>query len=82
MLAAIDRRLVELKADRDSLYYRSYASWFEHGPDLGFPRWAKLALAIGGGLLVILFAFAVALRIQVARRTRELEQQNAKLAEL
>ncbi|MBW2277732.1 MAG: transporter substrate-binding domain-containing protein, partial [Deltaproteobacteria bacterium] len=81
VLRAIDQHLVELKADRESLYYRSYASWFEHGPDLGFPAWAKWALVIGGGLLVILFAFAVALRIQVGRRTRELSAQNVVLAQ-
>jgi len=81
VLAAIDRHLTELKGDPESLYHRSYASWFERGGDPGFPTWAKWTLAIGGGLLVILFAFAVALRVQVARRTRELSEQNAKLAE-
>jgi len=79
VLRAIDRHLAELKADPDSQYFHSYTSWFEPGSDRGFPRWAKYALSVGGGLLVLLLAFAVVLRVQVGRRTRELSEQNQQL---
>ena len=71
LLAAIDDRLAELKSDRSSVYYHAYESWFGRQPSATWPRWLVLSLGIAAGLLVLLAAFIIALRMQVRARTRE-----------
>ena len=68
----VDRHLAALKAEPDSLYYRSLARWIKEDPTASLPTWL-LPTAVGtAGLLVLLAGFALATRFQVRRKTQEL----------
>ena len=69
---AVDRHLAALKAEPDSLYYRSLAHWIKEDSVVTLPAWL-LPTAVGiAGLLVLLAGFALATRFQVRRKTQEL----------
>lgn len=73
-LQAIDRHLAQLKADRDSAYYRSLARWTGDVAATVWPRWLAPTMAAALATLVVAFAWGVTLRRQVAARTLEVER--------
>jgi len=83
LLVAIDSRLAQMRADRQSIYYESLDDWLGMRKSLMTPTrllWAIGALAVVA-LLVLLIN--VILRRQVGRRTAELEEgQQALEAEI
>lgn len=81
----VDRHLTALKAEPDSLYYRSLARWIKEDPVPTLPVWL-LPTAVGtAGVLVLLAGFALATRFQVRRKTQELvlrgEELRSEIAE-
>ncbi len=80
LIAAIDRRVIQLKEDRQSIYYRSLEKWFGVKPvnKPVIPGWAKLMLLGIGGLALLLLGANVVLKSQVKSKTRELRQDIAK----
>lgn len=79
LLTTIDARLVEMKADNSSFYYKSYDAWFEGNETSVIPTWLVLVLATIVGLVALLAIFSVILRAQVLRKTRELVSQKQHL---
>ena len=80
--AAIDRHLVRMKGDPRSVYYRSLRRWTSEDVRPRLPSWLKTAaLAVAAALLAFL-AWSVALRHQVAVRTRQLAARNEENARL
>ena len=75
LLAAIDRHLIALKADPDSIYYQSLRRWLESPPPERTPGWLPWAAAVAGGLLLLALAIAGFLRHQVYRQTGELQRR-------
>lgn len=75
LLAAIDRHLIALKADPDSIYYQSLRHWLEGAPPERIPGWLPWAAAVAGGLLLLALAIAGFLRRQVYRQTGELQRR-------
>lgn len=59
---AIDRHMVELKADKDSLYYQSLNNWLGIEQVAVFPDWVKWSLGFGIGALGLLLTFIYTLR--------------------
>ncbi|HWU39993.1 MAG TPA: SpoIIE family protein phosphatase, partial [Candidatus Acidoferrum sp.] len=79
LLAALDRSLTELKADKRSAYYRSLNVWIEGVQTLVFPKWLNPLWVIGGvgssGLLIV--GMNLLLRRQVRLRTEALRESLA-----
>ena len=71
VLAALDRDLLQMKVDPDSVYHRSIEHWLG-GAQREIPRWVPWALAVLAGGLALLIANGALLRMQVRRRTAEL----------
>lgn len=69
---AVDRHLAALKAEPDSLYYRSLAHWIKEDSVVTLPAWLLPTAFGAAGLLVLLAGFALATRFQVRRKTQEL----------
>lgn len=79
LLQAIDRHLIEMKADPDSPYYRAIKSWQPEETKFVIPTWIKiLALALGLGLIYGGTA-AFILKRQVRLRTTELQSSNREM---
>ncbi|MHB0915379.1 MAG: ATP-binding protein [Thermoleophilia bacterium] len=78
LVAAIDQGVTRMKNDPDSAFYLSLQRWLDVKPDVGqsIPAYIKIALAGITGLLSLIALFALALRRQVAARTRELSSSN------
>jgi serine phosphatase RsbU (regulator of sigma subunit) len=79
LLAALDRHLTELKADKRSVYYHSLNMWIEGVQTLVFPKWLNPLWVIGGvastGLLIV--GMNLLLRRQVRLRTEALRESLA-----
>ncbi|MFN3544712.1 MAG: EAL domain-containing protein [Thiobacillus sp.] len=75
LLAAIDRHLAALKADRQSVYYASLRRWLEGAPVGGMPKWLAWVIAAIVTLSVLAVAIAAFLRRQVSRQTGELQRR-------
>ena len=79
LLAALDRSLTELKADKRSVYYRSLNVWIEGVQTLVFPKWLNPLWVIAGvgstGLLIV--GMNLLLRRQVRLRTEALRESLA-----
>lgn len=82
LLEAIDRHLISMKGDPDSVYYRSLRRWTSEQVSPGFPAWLKGAGAALATLLVLSALWVVALRRQVAGRTEELRERNEEVLRL
>jgi signal transduction histidine kinase len=77
LLAAIDRQLVQLKGDPRSVYYQSLETWTSQRTPTRVPGWLVgmvLGIAV---LLLLVLAWTVVLRRQVAAHTRELAAREA-----
>lgn len=76
LLAAIDRQLVRMKGEPGSVYYRSLQRWTSDEVRVGLPGWLKGAGIAALALLALAVTWSVALRRQVAARTRALSASN------
>jgi PAS domain S-box-containing protein len=74
LIAALDRDITELKADRASVYYHELAHLFGK-KDAVLPREAYWVLSGISVVLLVSIAFIVVLRRKVRQKTAELSQQ-------
>lgn len=83
ILTAIDARLKAWKRDNNSFYFRTLAHYAGGHVSSGwrFPPWLIWLLVAGGGALLLFFLWSLSLRIQVAARTREVEERTHQLTE-
>ena len=76
VLAALNKDLVALKADKTSSYYQSLNKWMGfYQKSAALPSWVIWSLAGLGALLVIALSFSLILRRQVAARTQSLKME-------
>ena len=73
--ATIERHLLQLKQDKDSLYYQSIDVWFKGIRSPGLPRWLFGAFWALGGITLLLSGGAAVLKVQVRARTRALVEE-------
>lgn len=81
LLAAIDRHLVDLKKDTQSIYYQSLKRWISEDARFKLPTWLQMLGLVLGVALFLSLAGSLALRHHVNTRTRELHKVNLVLRE-
>ncbi len=79
LINIIDGHLAALKADKQSVYYRSLEEWSPVSEIWVLPKWLFGALAVAGGLLLLSVATGLAFRAQVKAKTLELSIKNEEL---
>ena len=79
MLAAIDRHLIRLKQDPQSIYYQSLDRWVSEKVHFTLPVWVRIAGLVAGLALLLSIAGSFILKSKVNRRTRELQEINRAL---
>ena len=79
LLKTIDKHLLELKNDSQSLYYESLKRWTTEKTVFKLPAWMKTLGLIAGLALLISLVAGVLLKVQVNARTRELRQINQEM---
>jgi len=72
LLDAIDNRLIQMKRDPDSAYFRSLKKWTSEATPFRLPRWLRNMGLATAGLLVISVAWSLTLRRKVAQRNAAL----------
>ena len=84
LVARIDHRIKEMKANKDSLYYNLLGKYFE-GPIaksfVVYP-WIKKAMFLVGGIFLFLLMVSITSRIQVKKRTAQLEESEERYRKL
>ena len=76
LLQAIDRHLLALRKDKNSIYYHSLEKLFGQSHTVRIPQWVKAMLLVGSGLLVVVLMISMLLKRQVFAKTSELKQVN------
>ena len=71
---AIDKHLKLLKADKVSIFYKSFNKSFDL-EEAFVPGWIKWTLATGAGVCCLLFGINIFLKSEVKKRTRALESE-------
>jgi signal transduction histidine kinase len=79
LLKTIDKHLLELKKDSQSIYYGSLRQWTAEKIAFQFPAWIKTLSLIAGVVLLMSLVGSVLLKVQVNARTRELSQINQEM---
>ncbi len=82
LLGAIDRVLIQMKGEPDSVYYRSLRRWTSEEQVPRLPKWFAGAVLSAGALLLVGVVWTVVLRRQVASRTQALSASNEENARL
>jgi len=75
----IDRHLLQLKSDLQSVYYASLKRWTSEHVRIRFPLWLKGAGFVIAGLLLLSLLWSVVLKRQVAIRTQDLALRNEQI---
>jgi len=78
---AIDKRLVQLKNNPKSVYYKSLNKWLKHYDTKNLLYRYKILGLTFIALITLLFSFIVTLRNQVRLKTKELRRRNKQLNE-
>jgi PAS domain S-box-containing protein len=73
----IDRHLLDLKKDHESVYYISLKRWTSEKVAFKLPLWLQITGLVAGGVLIMSLVGSAILKHQVNVRTRELQQENA-----
>ena len=79
LLAAIDKHLIQMKRNPDSVYYRSLKRWTSEPAAFRLPGWLRTVGAAAAGLLLVSLAWSVTLRRQVKRSNAALASRNRSL---
>lgn len=72
LLKAIDSRLIQLKRDPGSAYFRSLKRWTSESTPFQLPRWLKITGLAVAGLLALSMAWILLLRRLVVQRSADL----------
>ena len=81
LLAAIDRHLVAMKSDPDSIFFRSIARWTvqDESPRTVLPAWVGSAALLALSLLAAGALWVWMLRRKVEEKTAEITQRNEEI---
>lgn len=73
ILDVIDKHLLIMKADKNSIYYGALRQWMNIGSHNALPNWVPWLASGLFSAVLLMMVLTVLLRRQVARRTRELQ---------
>lgn len=79
LIKTIDKHLLELKKDSQSIYYGSLRRWTAEKTVFQYPAWIKTLGLIAALVLLLSLVGGVLLKVQVNARTRELRQINQEM---
>lgn len=79
LIESIDRNLIALRKDKNSMYYRARTQWIEGVLPWEIPRWILNSLWFAVGLAVLSLLTIAVSRGQVKAKTAELSAINQKL---
>jgi signal transduction histidine kinase len=79
ILETIDRRLLEMKHDHESVYYSSLERWTSQPLPVAIPEWVRVMLLLVVTALIISLAAGFLMRRQVRSRTRDLRLLNSSM---
>jgi PAS domain S-box-containing protein len=82
VLAAIDRHLLELKKDPQSIYFKSLKRWTSEEFQFKLPAWVQFLGLVVSVILIMSLAGSMLLKHQVNTRTRALRASEQKYREL
>ena len=76
LIERIDHRIKEMKANKDSAYYDLLEKYFERPFTKKFVvyPWIKRAMILVGSILLFLLMVSVVSRVQIKRKTKQLEE--------
>lgn len=81
LLNSIDKQLIKMKKNTQSVYYESLKRWTAEETAFEFPLWVEILGLISGVILVMSITGGVLLKLQVNARTRELQKSNEEMEE-
>lgn len=79
LIQAIDRHLIVLRKDKQSVYYRALSRWIEGTVARRLPQWVLYSLLVCGGSAFLFLMIAVVSRFQVRAKTAQLSGKNKEL---
>ncbi len=79
LLAAIDRQLLDMKKDSQSMYYRSIKRWTSEEVRFKLPLWLQIFGLVLGIVLLMSLGGSIVLKRQVNARTHELQRINQEM---
>jgi PAS domain S-box-containing protein len=79
LLDIVDKHLLELKKDHQSIYYTSLKYWTSEEVAFKLPLWLQIVGLAAGCILVVSLAGSVILKHQVNTRTAELQKINQEM---
>jgi signal transduction histidine kinase len=79
ILGRLDHHLLEMKSNKFSAYYQSIRKWTSLKPDFVMPDWIKIFFSALLMILIISLAGSYLLKMQVDRRTKELQIINREM---
>jgi len=79
LLAAIDRQLLDMKKDSQSMYYRSIKRWTSEEVRFKLPVWLHIFGLVLGIVLLMSLGGSIVLKRQVNARTHELQRINQEM---
>ena len=84
LIEKIDRQLIQLKDDPDSIYYEALEKYFLREVDPVseeiIPQWLIILLSVIGGLGVLLLSTSAILKRVVSKKTEEIREINEELS--
>lgn len=78
LLATMDEYLGPWRADTESVYFDALYGTVAAPPSFTVPRWVVISILVLAGILLIALVVAAVLRLQVQRRTRDLQASEEK----
>jgi two-component system, cell cycle sensor histidine kinase and response regulator CckA len=75
----MDRHLSEMKRDTSSVYHQSVQKWLGESRPWLLPQWLSITLMVAAGVLLLFVVLTIFLRIQVRRKTTEIDAKNREL---
>lgn len=86
LVEQLDEAVRTLKTDSGSVYYQAQDRYLEQKPTdlitVIAPQWVKNAVIAGGSILALLIAVGLTTRVQLMKRTKELQESEARFRSL
>ena len=76
LLDNVDKQLVKMKENKDSIYYELIDKWLNTDKIYRFPRWLSILLILLSGILLIFIVLLASLVAKLRQNARNLDEAN------